>query len=90
MGRSTDRANPPGADAEIASTEIANAEISNAEIANAMTAILLHSEAIRQHMARGTDAPRNVDDSTRHIVCNARRIWARLGDADATPPAERA
>lgn len=80
MGRSADRANPPVADAEVA----------NAEIANAMTAILLHSEAIRQHMARGTDAPHHVDDSTRHIVSNARRIWARLDEADAPPPAEGA
>lgn len=85
MGRSTDRTNPPGADAGSAS-----AETGNAEIANAMTAILLHSEAIRQHMVRGTDAPCNVDDSTRHIVCNARRIWASLGAAGAAPPAERA
>ena len=55
-----------------------------------MTAILLHSEAIRQHMARGTDAPHHVDDSTRHIVSNARRIWARLDETDAPPPAEGA
>ncbi|PZQ83825.1 MAG: hypothetical protein DI549_06790 [Ancylobacter novellus] len=85
MGRSADRANPP-----VAEAEIANAEIANAEIANAMTAILLHSEAIRQHMARGTDAPHHVDDSTRHIVSNARRIWARLDETDAPPPAEGA
>ncbi|MGA0561526.1 hypothetical protein ACO2RV_03670 [Ancylobacter sp. VNQ12] len=70
MGRSGDRAKPPPADADIA----------NADIANAMTAILLHSEAIRQHVTRGTGAQSGVDHSTDHIMRNVRRIWARLGD----------
>lgn len=69
MGRSGDRAKPPPADADIA----------NAEIANAMTAILLHSEAIRQHVTRGTDDQPGVDHSTDHIMRSVRRIWARLG-----------
>jgi len=75
MDRSGSKAEPPPSDADLA---------------NAVTAVLLHSEAIRQHLARGSGSGGDIDRSAGHIIRNVRRIWAQLGEGAVPPASSRA
>jgi hypothetical protein len=50
------------------------------QIADALTAIVFQAEAIRLRNAYGSSTEAELNQSVRHIVSSAKRVWSILGD----------
>ncbi|PDQ22716.1 hypothetical protein CN311_01870 [Mesorhizobium sanjuanii] len=55
-------------------------DCARSQIADALTAIVFQAEAIRLRDAFGSSTEAELNQSVRHIVSSAKRVWSILGD----------